>query len=158
MRILLAIDGSSASDVALEAVKNRPWPPGTKVRVLSVAEPVYPPPPSPAGLMFGEPAPQTGTGVIDVNQRLFEDARALAERAAAALRNALPDAEGFVEQGDPRDVIVSQAGEWHADLIVLGSHGRKGIKRWVLGSVAEVVVRHAPCSVEVVRRREGAEA
>jgi len=47
-----------------------------------------------------------------------------------------------------------QADEWGADLIVVGSHGRTGVKRWLLGSVAGAIVSHAPCSVEVVRRRE----
>jgi len=51
------------------------------------------------------------------------------------------------------DTKVDQAKDWRADLIVLGSHGRSGIKRWILGSVAEAVVRHAPCSVEVARAR-----
>ena len=39
------------------------------------------------------------------------------------------------------------------DLIVVGSHGYSGIKRWLLGSVAQSVVSHAPCSVEVVRHK-----
>jgi nucleotide-binding universal stress UspA family protein len=55
--------------------------------------------------------------------------------------------------GDPRSVIVDEAQAWQADLIVLGSHGYTGIKKWLLGSVAQSVVSHAPCSVEVVRGR-----
>jgi nucleotide-binding universal stress UspA family protein len=47
--------------------------------------------------------------------------------------------------------IVDEASSFGADLIALGSHGRTGIKRWIIGSVAEYVVRHAPCSIEVVR-------
>jgi universal stress protein A len=43
-----------------------------------------------------------------------------------------------------------------ADLIILGSHGRRGVDRWLLGSVAEAVARHAPCSVEIVRTRVAA--
>jgi nucleotide-binding universal stress UspA family protein len=52
---------------------------------------------------------------------------------------------------DPRHAIVDAAREWHADLVVMGSHGRRGLDRLVLGSVAESVVRHSPCSVEIVR-------
>ena len=47
--------------------------------------------------------------------------------------------------------IIDSAAEWRADLIVVGSHGRSGIPRFLLGSVAEFVARHAKCSVEIVR-------
>jgi nucleotide-binding universal stress UspA family protein len=50
------------------------------------------------------------------------------------------------------------AAEWPADTIVLGSHGRKGLERLLLGSVSYNLVRHAPCSVEVVRERPGPRA
>jgi nucleotide-binding universal stress UspA family protein len=48
-------------------------------------------------------------------------------------------------------VILDTAAKWHADLIVIGSHGRKGLDRFLLGSVSEAVARHAPCSVQIVR-------
>jgi nucleotide-binding universal stress UspA family protein len=57
----------------------------------------------------------------------------------------------LVEKGDPRAVIVDHAARWNADLIVLGSHGFKGLDRLLIGSVSEAVLRHAPCSVEIVR-------
>ncbi|PYT09057.1 MAG: hypothetical protein DMF60_03355 [Acidobacteria bacterium] len=57
-----------------------------------------------------------------------------------------------VRDGDPRSVIVDEAKDWSANLIVVGSHGYTGVKRWLLGSVAHSVVSHAPCSVEVVRK------
>jgi nucleotide-binding universal stress UspA family protein len=53
--------------------------------------------------------------------------------------------------GDPRSCILDVAKEWGADLIVLGSHGRRGLDRFLLGSVSETVAVHAPCSVRVVR-------
>jgi nucleotide-binding universal stress UspA family protein len=59
-----------------------------------------------------------------------------------------------VRQGDPRTVIIDEAKAWSADLIVVGSHGYTGIKRLLLGSVAQSVVSHAPCSVEVVRPKD----
>jgi nucleotide-binding universal stress UspA family protein len=60
-------------------------------------------------------------------------------------------AETAVEVGDIREKIIDAAEEWGADLIVVGSHGRSGIPRFLLGSVAEFVARHAKCSVEIVR-------
>jgi nucleotide-binding universal stress UspA family protein len=97
-----------------------------------------------------------GTGVLSYDERivpaLAAEAQATVDRAIAQLRDSGLQAEGLVARGDPRVEIVSAATEWRADLIVVGSHGRTGLKRWVLGSVAEYVVRHSPCSVEVVRR------
>jgi nucleotide-binding universal stress UspA family protein len=61
-----------------------------------------------------------------------------------------------VVPGDPATELLRLARERAFDLVVLGSHGRKGLSRLVLGSVAERVVRHAPCTVLVVRRREPA--
>ncbi len=55
----------------------------------------------------------------------------------------------FVE-GYPDEGIVKHAKEWGADLVVIGSHGRRGLSRILLGSVTERVVRHAPCPVLVV--------
>ena len=57
----------------------------------------------------------------------------------------------LVESGDPRDVILAEAKKLNVELIVMGTHGRRGISRAIIGSVAESVVRHAPCSVLVVR-------
>ena len=55
--------------------------------------------------------------------------------------------------GDPCEAILNHAEAETIDLIVLGTHGRKGVSRWVLGSVAEMVVRKAACSVLVVRQK-----
>lgn len=57
----------------------------------------------------------------------------------------------LVESGDPREVITEEAKKLHAELIVMGTHGRRGITRAIIGSVAESVVRTAHCSVLVVR-------
>ena len=54
-------------------------------------------------------------------------------------------------QGDARQTILDQATAWEADVIVLGSHGRTGVTRVLLGSVSDSVSRHAPCSVVIVR-------
>jgi nucleotide-binding universal stress UspA family protein len=63
-------------------------------------------------------------------------------------------AESVVRQGDARAEIVGESEKWAADLIVMGSHGYTGIERLLLGSVALSVVSHAPCSVEIVRRKQ----
>ena len=56
-----------------------------------------------------------------------------------------------VVENEVRTGILDAAHEWRADLIVLGSHGQKGLRKFLLGSVAEFVARHAHCSVQIVR-------
>ena len=71
------------------------------------------------------------------------------ERTAAALTTAKIDKR--IEVGDVAGTICRVAADVHADVIVVGSHGRGAIERILLGSVSEQVVRHAPCPVLVVR-------
>jgi universal stress protein A len=63
-----------------------------------------------------------------------------------------PTTAAFSPEGHPAEEIVRAARDWSADLIVIGSHGRGGLGRVLLGSVAESVMRHAPCPVMVVRK------
>lgn len=99
--------------------------------------------------------PAAGRDIVECRTQSFDRARAMVERVAARLESrgfhptvATPDA-------DPPRAIIDAAREWPADLIVLGSHGRRGFERLLLGSVAESVVRHAPCSVDIVRMPPG---
>jgi nucleotide-binding universal stress UspA family protein len=61
------------------------------------------------------------------------------------------EVETIFTEGDPGHEIVRVAEELNADLIVLGTHGYTGWKRFTIGSVAELVVRHAPCAVLTIR-------
>jgi nucleotide-binding universal stress UspA family protein len=62
----------------------------------------------------------------------------------------------LVVSGDPRDEILHAAERVHADLIIMGTHGRRGLARALLGSVAEAIVRSAPCAVLTVRDKRRA--
>jgi nucleotide-binding universal stress UspA family protein len=73
------------------------------------------------------------------------------ERIAKELRSAEFTTDTAVETGDVRESIIDAAAAWQADLIIVGSHGQSGLRRFLLGSVAEFVARHAACSVEIVR-------
>ena len=75
----------------------------------------------------------------------------LVKSAAERLHSAGFEASTSVRKGDAKMVILDCATEWSADLIVVGSHGRKGLTRFVLGSVSEAVARHANCSVQIAR-------
>jgi nucleotide-binding universal stress UspA family protein len=81
-------------------------------------------------------------------------AQELVERIAKELRSSGFKAETAIEVGDIRESLIDGASGWRADLIVVGSHGQRGVQRFLLGSVAEFVARHAKCSVQIVRRPE----
>ena len=140
MQILLAVDDSKFSDAALQAVIAQIPPQGTEVLVLHVVEPITLSPP-----------PQMSPGYAPELESRVKDGRELVEREAQRLRAVGFKADGAVENGDIREKIIDAAAEWRADLIVMGSHGRRGVQRLLLGSVAEHVARHAQCSVEIVR-------
>jgi len=146
MRILLAIDGSSCSDNAVEEVALRPWPEGSEIKVITAYE--MPLPATPAGWSL----PVTYFNEID--SALQRQAKSIIERAANTLKSRMPKTitvSGEFITGSPRSVIVDEAKSWNADLIVVGSHGYGAWGRFLLGSVSQSVVSHAKCSVEVVR-------
>jgi nucleotide-binding universal stress UspA family protein len=74
------------------------------------------------------------------------------DQDAATCRASGHAAEVLWREGDPGPQVILAATHTHADLIILGSSGRSGVKRLLLGSVAEKVVRNASCNVLVVRR------
>ena len=86
-----------------------------------------------------------------VEQQQRTEADTLVTQAAKTLRNAGFQVTTAIETGDTKSVIIDSTKKWPADLIVLGPHGRKGLERFLLGSVSETVARHAPCSVQIVR-------
>ena len=89
-------------------------------------------------------------------QRELADARGQLARTEQVLR-AVPVHE-VIEEGEAAAVICREAADRGADVIVVGSHGRTGVKRLFLGSVSERVVRHAPCPVLVIRPEEPSDA
>ncbi len=143
MKILIAVDDSPYSKAAVDWVKSMKWPAGTEASVLSVARPltVAYSTVEAAGYAY---APQ-----------IYEENLKFHEEVAAETQRVLKDA-GFavsaaVAQGDPREAIVEAATVGHVDLVVVGSHGRTGLQRMLLGSVASYVVSHVTCSVVVVK-------
>jgi nucleotide-binding universal stress UspA family protein len=145
MNVLQAIDGSPHSQDAVDEVARRPWPSGSTIRVLSVIQPYVPP---------ATEFVLAGATIEAIRQQQATEAERFSARAAGALKAAGLSVQTAVREGDPRSTILDEADQWGADLIVVGSHGHTGLKRWVLGSVAQAIVGHAPCSVEVVRRQQ----
>ncbi len=151
MKILLATDGSDCSVGAAHSVATRPWPDGTVFKVLSVEELIFL-----DGQMAGSPLssvyPQSlleelTTQAHDRTSSAVKAARETLQRAGMKVLD-----DHAIEIGEPRTMILDTAKTWGADLIVLGSHGRRGMDRFLLGSVSEAVAIHAHCSVEVIRK------
>jgi len=144
MKILLAVDDSKFSEKATQALASVCRTPDAEVLVLRVIEP-----------RFYSVPPQMSPGYSPETAEARKEQRKEAEEAvgriAQSLRTAGFRVETRVGEGEPRSAILDLASEWHADLIVLGSHGRTGLQRLLLGSVTEAVARHARCSVLIVR-------
>ena len=136
-RIVVAVDDSEPSDAALEAVCALPAEDRRHVVLYSIAG---------TALVVG------GHGY---REAVMDDLRAQAERIVDAAEDKARSrgitAEGQVAEGSADEALIAAAQQEKADLIVLGSHGRRGIRRFFLGSVAESVVRRAPVPVLVIR-------
>ena len=143
MRILLAIDDSKFSEAATQAVIAQGRLQDLEVRVLHVVEP--------PSLLVAREMGRFDPAIAVAWQAEQEQGKVLVSKTAEVLRSRGIKAITAVVEGDPKSTIIDDAGAWNADLIVLGSHGRKGLERFLLGSVSDAVMRHAHCSVEIVR-------
>ena len=139
MKILMTIDDSKVSKDLLRAIATQFRTENTVVRVLHVLQ------------VSGPAPPQMAPGYAPELEDEIKPAHELVERIAQELRGSGFKVDTAVEVGDIRQKIIDSAEDWDADLVVVGSRGRSGIQRLLLGSVAEFVARHAKCSVEIVR-------
>jgi nucleotide-binding universal stress UspA family protein len=144
-RVLLATDGSAYSEAAARSVAQRPWPKGTEFKIVSVVEQMV-------------PAMDPGYASGEVIERMLIQNRTQCEAAVGSAMKILAStglaAGTSVLSGNAKWTIIDAAKEWNADLLVVGSHGRRGLTRVLLGSVSEAVAMNAPCSVEVIRSPE----
>jgi nucleotide-binding universal stress UspA family protein len=141
MKVLLGVDDSPCSIAAIEYVKRAAWPGDVQVIVMSAAAPVFVGPGEAAAPMVVE---QLNDGQVQYH-------RGVAERAAKELQAAGFKTETRSPASDPRTAILDAAKSEKVDLIVVGSHGRSGLAKLLLGSVASHVVTHAHCNVLVVK-------
>lgn len=149
MKILLATDGSECSALAAQSIAARPWPVDTEVRILSVVELML----TPMQAAFEPPFADADTmaALRETAMKRAQDAIASAEQVLTAA--GLKTGEEISVLVDPvKRIILDEAAQWGAGMIVIGSHGRRGVDRLLMGSVSEAVALHAPCSVEVIRR------
>jgi nucleotide-binding universal stress UspA family protein len=141
--ILVPLDFSECSHKALRVAGELAMSFGAQIDVLHVWEvPPYIPPEA----MIGVP----GTATQSLTQMAHGHAREQLDSFLAESR-ALPLRQTLLDSGDPARVIVETAERLGSDMIAIGTHGRTGLSHLLLGSVAEKVVRRAPCPVLTVR-------
>jgi nucleotide-binding universal stress UspA family protein len=139
MRILVAYDTSLAAQAAIDMLAGWPLPPDLQLHLLTVLTLIT-------------------YYRMDILQQLStewqEEKRAVEadlEHAANRLRRLTPNVTTALLEGtDPSQIIIDAAADFNASLVMLGHTGKRGIERIVLGSVADRVVHHAPCSVLLV--------
>jgi len=133
--ILFATDGSKFSEAAADKAINFAKAYGSDLNIISVVDVTD---------EFIARAPGALEDIVRKAKGVVEDVKNKAVSEGVK-------AEGYVKEGDAYKSIVDIAGKQKADVIMMGSHGRTGLKRLLMGSVTERVIGHAPCPVMVVK-------
>jgi nucleotide-binding universal stress UspA family protein len=146
-RILVPVDGSETSNKALVAALQLARVTGGRVRLIHVVEEM-------AYLsgyeQYGGYSAELIKIMRDTGTKVLNDGMAIAQAAGVEADNLLFDNFG----GRLAEVVADAAKQWNADLIVVGTHGRRGVGRMLLGSGAEQILRLAPVPVLVIRSGE----
>jgi nucleotide-binding universal stress UspA family protein len=144
-KILVPVDGSPTSARGLREALALAKDQRAKVRLVHVVD---------EGLAIG--VVEAGIEFEDLVDGLVKNGKAILQRARRSAEKQGVRAEGVLYEkvaGSAADSILREARKWGADLIVMGTHGRRGVRRVVLGSDAEQVVRTATVPVLLVRGR-----
>ena len=131
MNILVPVDGSEYSDMAVEKVLDLAKKYKAEVTVLNVNSPF--------------------SALFDTPKQSRKDAEGIAKKSAAPLTKARIKSKAVGAIGDPADEIITMAEKGKFDLIVMGSRGLAVSERFLVCSVTQKVVEHSPCSVLVVK-------
>ncbi|MDM0116361.1 universal stress protein [Variovorax sp. J22R133] len=148
-RILVPLDGSETSTRGVDEAIRLARLTGGKLRFLHVID----------ELSFALAVDSYAGFTNDLLAALRENGEELLESAKSSARKAGVESDSVLYDsfnGRMVDFVTRQAREWPADLIVLGTHGRRGVRRLMLGSGAESILRSAPVPVLLVRAKEQA--
>jgi nucleotide-binding universal stress UspA family protein len=143
--ILVPIDGSDTARLGLNEAIELAKSLGSRIRLIHVISDAALLSPYTAGIAFEHLL----EGARDYGQSLLRDAQAVVRQANVEVDAKLAEASG----GPAGEQIVLEASAWRADLIVCGTHGRRGLRRLVMGSDAEYIVRLSPVPVLLVRSK-----
>ena len=143
-KILVPVDGSATSKAGLREAISLAKGQGAQLQLVNVADQHY-------VAMMGL---ESSVGIGDMMEATKSSGRAILRNAQAMAKKAgVPASAVLLETltGPAADPIIRQAKKWRADLIVLGTHGRRGVRRLLMGSDAEQIVRYSPVPVMLVR-------
>lgn len=150
-RILVPVDGSPTSQQGLAEAIQLAKLTGGQLRLLHMVDELS----IVMGMSdYASPTEDFFALMHESGQKVLDEAREQAVREGVAADVVLNEIYG----GRLADLVVEQALAWPADLVVLGTHGRRGIGRFLMGSDAEQIVHIAPVPVLLVRNRDGSEA
>lgn len=138
-RILMAVQGPEDAAVLTKFLAAKPFKEAVEITVVTVlpaAQPLFP-----AGF----------SKIDELIEKSVVGARAFVEETAAALSKLQYNAKGYMLMGAPALAILQEASASDPDLILMGSHGRRGVTRFLLGSVSHTVLHRAPCPLLIVR-------
>jgi len=143
--VLVPVDGSQTSDLALHEAIQLIGAGKAELRIVHVVEAVMP-------LLDVEllNVDELRKAVHDAGQKILARAEVSAREAGITAKTTLIEARAGARIAK---VITDEAGAWPADLIVIGTHGRRGVDHLLLGSVAEGVIRSAPAPVLLIRSK-----
>ena len=141
--VLVPVDGSKASWAALDHALSEYG--GERITLLHVVDPLEGAYPDEDGNVY---TPEAQDRAAEHGEELCEEGRSRAEEYGVLETT---EVDSAVEVGKPAQTIVAYADEHDVDHVVMGSHGRSGIERLLLGSVAEDVARRSPVPVTIVR-------
>jgi nucleotide-binding universal stress UspA family protein len=136
-RVLLPLQGPYDRDEAVRFLQLKPFHEPVELSLLTVLPSVRP------------PWPVEAVAAEQLEERALQSARDFLEETAARLRSLGYETKGRAVLGTPVESILEEARKLQSDLILIGSRGRKGMTRFVLGSVSHAVLHHMPCAVLV---------
>lgn len=144
MKVLIAVDDSKFSQVVGDFVVKQAFQADTEFVVLSVVE----------NMLVGSYMSVLPSPMLDeIRAAARTTSLSTIEKLANRIAEHYPAAKVKQEllEGFPKEEIIEYAQKWGADLIIVGTHGRKGLSRFVMGSVSQAVCQSASCSVLLVR-------
>lgn len=142
-RILVPVDGSPTSRAGLNEALRLAKDQKAKLKLIHIVDEL---------MIFS--SSEAGLNIEPIIESMKRGGKRILDRAAkfAAARGVRPETELWENAtGRVAEVLIGRAKRWRADLIVMGTHGRRGVNRLVLGSDAELVVRNSPVPVLLVR-------
>lgn len=147
MKVLIAVDESDYAKAMAEFVVNHQWVEDTEFTIISVVEPL-----KVGNIMAVLPGP-----ILDeMMQQRQENAQVVVEDTLRDIAKVVSreNVRKIIVEGSPTEEIMKAVTIGKTDMLLIGSHGRHGIDRIILGSVSLFLVSHAPCSVVVIKPKD----